>query len=85
MSKIQEMEQDEKAVIFSQWTSMLDLVGVALKKAGHRFTRIDGSMSVEERTQALEDITDNESVRFILCSLKAAGTGEIIEPPCISC
>ena len=53
----------------------LDLIGEALKVDGHEFVRIDGSMSSEERTRALNDLNNNEDVRFILCSLRAAGVG----------
>lgn len=75
LNAIGQMQPDEKGVIFSQWTSMLDLVQKALEAAGHRFTRIDGSMSTDERTQALHNLSRSENCRFILCSLKAAGVG----------
>jgi SNF2 family DNA or RNA helicase len=75
MNTISQMQPDEKGVIFSQWTSMLDLIGNALASAGHRFTRIDGSMSTTERTCALNSLKNDDECRFILCSLKAAGVG----------
>ena len=42
----------DKAVVFSQWTSFLDLLGPALTTAGIRFTRLDGAMSNQQRAAA---------------------------------
>ncbi len=74
---IKEMKADEKGVIFSQFTSFLDVIGSALSEAGHEFVRIDGSMNPRKRIQSvLSFSSENEgSPRFILCSLRAAGTG----------
>ncbi|KAL9184392.1 hypothetical protein ACHAXT_002478 [Thalassiosira profunda] len=76
LAAIQEMKNDEKGVIFSQFTSHLDIT--AMKEEGHAFVRIDGSVPAQKRIQRIqrfnaEDAT--ESPRFILCSLLAAGTG----------
>ena len=77
LETIKEMQQEEKGVIFSQFTSFLNLIGEALKEAGLSFTRIDGSMSASKRIEAVESFCsdDDDSPRFILCSLHAAGTG----------
>ena len=40
----------EKVVVFSQWTSMLDLVCAALTREGVRFSRIDGGMNPAQRS-----------------------------------
>ena len=73
----EEMKPDEKGVIFSQWTSHLDIIQRVL--IDHRFavTRIDGTMNATERVEAMEDFSSNEegSPRFMLCSLHACGTG----------
>ena len=80
LDTIDTMATDEKGVIFSQWTSHLDLIEVELFRAGETYTRIDGSMSAEARLQAMEAFdtqkTDTmKTPRFILCSLMACGTG----------
>jgi Helicase conserved C-terminal domain len=72
---IEVMGREEKAVIFSQWTSFLDIIGRALAGAGHQHVRIDGSMTTEQRTNAMNKLSRDDGVRFILCSLKAAGVG----------
>lgn len=76
---IDQMKPDEKGVIFSQWTSLLDIVQREMQELGHTFTRIDGSMNPQERIDAMErfDTERCDSMRtprFILCSLHACGT-----------
>jgi len=71
---INEMEEDEKAVIYSEWTSFLDLIGTELTSEGIKFGRIDGSMSPEKRQEAMNDLNKGPS-RLMLCSLRAAGVG----------
>jgi len=78
MRQLQRLEKDEKAVIFSQFTKFLDVIGRAVDKSGFgRFARIDGKMSTSERIQNMNDFNSDakDSPRLILCSLMAAGTG----------
>lgn len=77
LDAIKEMRTDEKAVVFSQFTKFLDLIGTAFESAGMNFVRIDGSMSTKKRLEAITlfDSDDAESPTFILCSLHAAGVG----------
>jgi len=65
----------DKAVVFSQWTSFLDLLSPALTSAGIRFTRLDGAMSNQQRAAALTSFANNVSVSVFLISLKAGGVG----------
>jgi SWI/SNF-related matrix-associated actin-dependent regulator of chromatin subfamily A3 len=81
---IDQMKPDEKAVIFSQWTSLLNIVQGEMQLRGHTFTRIDGSMNPQERVDSMEkfDTVRCDSMRtprFILCSLHACGTGINLE------
>jgi SNF2 family DNA or RNA helicase len=70
------MEEDEKGVIFSSFTSFLDLIGQAFKEHGVTFTRLDGTMTTAAREAAMTSFAKEEiNPRFILCSLKAAGSG----------
>ncbi|KAJ7074976.1 SNF2 family N-terminal domain-containing protein [Mycena belliarum] len=65
----------EKTVIFSQFTSMLDVIEPFLAAIGVGFVRYDGSMSPKERKQALEEIATDPRKTVILVSLKAGGVG----------
>ena len=71
------MKFDEKGVIFSQFTSFLDVIQHAMEKDGHSFVRIDGSVPVRKRIDYIQQFNsdDDASPRFILCSLLACGTG----------
>ncbi|KAF7338762.1 DNA repair protein RAD5 [Mycena sanguinolenta] len=65
----------EKTVIFSQFTAMLDIIETFLMACGIDFVRYDGKMSVKERTAALAEIEQNPRKTVILVSLKAGGVG----------
>lgn len=45
----------EKAIVFSQWTRMLDLLEVHLKASHVTYRRLDGTMSVAAREKAVND------------------------------
>lgn len=72
---IDEMKDDEKGVIFSQFTKFLDLIGPFLAARGFTFVRIDGTKTASQRIAAMKEFSADDGPRFILCSLHAAGTG----------
>ncbi|KAI1775225.1 SNF2 family N-terminal domain-containing protein [Hypoxylon cercidicola] len=64
-----------KSVVFSAWTSHLDLIQIALDNAGIRYTRLDGKMSRTARTAAMDAFREDNSVHVILVSIMAGGLG----------
>jgi len=64
-----------KCVIFSEFTSHLDLIEKALSDNGHTFVRIDGSMSLSQRRKVLDALNTDDNVTILLASIKAAGQG----------
>ncbi|KAI1811172.1 SNF2 family N-terminal domain-containing protein [Poronia punctata] len=68
-------EPPYKSVIFSAWTSHLDLIEIALGEAGIRFVRLDGKMSRPARGAAMETFQNEPSVHIILVSISAGGLG----------
>ncbi|KAH8705169.1 putative SNF2 family helicase/ATPase [Talaromyces proteolyticus] len=65
-----------KSVVFSAWTSHLDLIEIALKDNGLQgFTRIDGGMSLAARNQALDTFAKDNSVTILLATIGAGGVG----------
>ena len=62
-----------KALVFSQWTSLLDRVEPHLTAAGIAFERLDGSTRDREGVVAAFQAEDGPPV--MLVSLKAGGTG----------
>lgn len=69
------MEPPFKSVVFSGWTSHLDLIELALTAHGITFTRLDGSMSRTARTAAMDKFREDSSVHVILVSIMAGGLG----------
>ncbi|EXJ88548.1 hypothetical protein A1O1_05478 [Capronia coronata CBS 617.96] len=64
-----------KCVVFSEFTSHLDLIGKALTDRGYSFVRIDGTMSLNNRKLAMDALASDNSITILLASIKAAGQG----------
>jgi len=62
-----------KALVFSQWTSLLDLIEPHLTGAGVGFLRLDGS--TRDRAGVVASFQDPAGPPVLLISLKAGGTG----------
>ncbi|KAL8860538.1 MAG: hypothetical protein Q9178_002890 [Gyalolechia marmorata] len=66
---------DHKIIVFSQFTSMLDLIEPFLRKNHFKFTRYDGKMRNDAREASLNLLRNDISVRVLLCSLKCGSLG----------
>ena len=64
-----------KTIVFSQFTSLLDLLEVPVMDEGWNYKRYDGSMNSNLRNQAVVDFTDKPEIRLMLVSLKAGNAG----------
>jgi SNF2 family DNA or RNA helicase len=64
-----------KCVIFSEFTSHLDLIERALTDNFHTFVRIDGTMPLPRRRRVLDALASDNRVTILLASIKAAGQG----------
>jgi len=74
LSALETAAADEhKSLVFSQWTSMLDLLEPKLVEKGFRFVRLDGSTA--NRAAVVEHFQKNPEVSVFLVSLKAGGVG----------
>jgi superfamily II DNA or RNA helicase len=62
-----------KALVFSQWTKLLDLIEPHLDAAGIRYTRLDGSTT--DRGSVVAGFQADGGPEVMLVSLKAGGTG----------
>jgi superfamily II DNA or RNA helicase len=67
------LEEGHKALVFSQWTSLLDLVEPVLASRNIPFNRLDGS--TRDRQAVVDGFQDPEGPPVMLLSLKAGGTG----------
>lgn len=64
-----------KTVVFSQWTSFLDIVEPHLTNNNVRFTRIDGKLNSNKRDQAIADFTNDPTCSVLLASLSVCSVG----------
>lgn len=65
----------EKTLIFSQWTTMLDIIQFHIELNGHRTCRLDGTLNIVERQKEIETFRSDENRNVLLISLHAGGTG----------
>jgi hypothetical protein len=65
--------EGHKSLVFSQWTSMLDLLEPHMKAHGLPFLRLDGS--TRDRGEVVERFQKDAGTSVFLISLKAGGTG----------
>ncbi|KAI0129428.1 SNF2 family N-terminal domain-containing protein [Xylariales sp. AK1849] len=66
---------DHKFIVFSQFTSMLDIVERFFRKDGIRYVRYDGSMKNDAREAALDSLRNDPRTRVLLCSLRCGALG----------
>ncbi|KAI8336724.1 SNF2 family N-terminal domain-containing protein [Chlamydoabsidia padenii] len=66
---------DDKTIIFSQFTSMLDLMEQPLHELGFKFCRYDGSMPNNAREKSLQVLKSDPECRVMLISLKCGSLG----------
>lgn len=66
---------DTKTVIFSQWTSFLDILEPHLKQHNLEYTRLDGRMSPVKRDLAIEALSSDPNCKILLASLSACSVG----------
>ncbi len=65
--------EGHKALVFSQWTSLLDLIEPALARAELSFARLDGS--TRDRGAVVTRFQADDGPPVMLVSLKAGGSG----------
>jgi non-specific serine/threonine protein kinase len=68
-------EEGHSVLVFSQFTSFLDLVEPALEAAGIPWLRLDGGTPVGERRKLVERFQGSSEPLVFLLSLKAGGRG----------
>ncbi|KAI9727211.1 MAG: hypothetical protein M1834_008471 [Cirrosporium novae-zelandiae] len=66
---------ENKIVIFSQWTSFLNIVQAQLDKEGYNYARIDGTMNAQKRDAAITAIQTDPKCTILLASLAGCSVG----------
>lgn len=75
ISILHEEVQEHKFIVFSQFTSMLDLVEPFLRKEGMKYVRYDGGMKNDAREASLHSLRNDKNTRVLLCSLRCGALG----------
>jgi SNF2 family DNA or RNA helicase len=66
--------EGHKTLVFSQFTTYLDMIENKIRVAGWKMARIDGSQTIKKRTEQVE-LFQNGDAQIFLISLKAGGFG----------
>jgi SNF2 family DNA or RNA helicase len=73
MEEMETRSGQHKILVFSQFVSMLDLIGRKLKERNINYTILTGK--TKDRAGSVATFREQEEVRVFLISLKAGGTG----------
>ncbi|KAH7287647.1 hypothetical protein KP509_32G067600 [Ceratopteris richardii] len=68
-------EEGHRALIFSQWTGMMDILEWALDVIGLEYLRLDGSTQVAERQTIIDNYNNDQDIFACLLSTRAGGQG----------
>ena len=68
------MDEGRKVLVFSQFTSFLELIGARLAEQGVRYYKITGETPKKRRVELVDEFNGND-VPVFLISLKAGNTG----------
>ncbi|KAI0513038.1 hypothetical protein F5B22DRAFT_284236 [Xylaria bambusicola] len=66
---------NEKTLVFSQFTSFLDLMEIPISDDGYNYRRYDGSMPNGDRDAAIDDFMKKPEVKIMLVSLRCGNAG----------
>lgn len=70
LKHIQQDGLGEKSIVFSQWTSFLDLLEIPLKRQQIGYLRYDGSLAQKQRERILNEFNETREKRVIQVNCK---------------
>jgi SWI/SNF-related matrix-associated actin-dependent regulator 1 of chromatin subfamily A len=68
-------KEGSRTLVFSQFTSMLDILEAVFATVGISWRRIDGSTPVNDRQSLIDDFYDDESIEVFMLSTRSGGAG----------
>jgi SNF2 family DNA or RNA helicase len=68
------LQEGHQAIIFSQFTSYLDIIQEKFEAKHFKFSRVDGTQNIKKRQEQVDFFQEGKN-RVFLISLKAAGVG----------
>ncbi|KAI0652443.1 SNF2 family N-terminal domain-containing protein [Trametes meyenii] len=76
LRRLRDQDPCFRAVVFSQFTSFLDLIQVVLEREDLAWFRFDGSMDIKKRNEAVSAFkAPSREAKVLIVSLKAGGVG----------
>ena len=89
--RLRDQDPCYRAIIFSQFTTFLDLIETALQREKLTWYRLDGSTEIKKRHHSIADFNNpSRKPKVFLLSLKAGGVGLNVgvqllsQPPAVS-
>ncbi len=73
LHRMQQADLGSKAIVFSQFVNMLDLLKYRLERGGFRCLQLLGHMSVDQRDDIISQFKQDPGIKVLLISLKAGG------------
>jgi len=67
--------RNDKILLFSQFTKMLDILETVLTSLNYKYLRLDGQTPVTERQERIDEYNNNPDIFVFLLSTKAGGFG----------
>ncbi|OBZ79900.1 DNA repair protein RAD5 [Grifola frondosa] len=76
LRRLKDQDPCFRAVVFSQFTTFLDLIQIVLERERLAWFRFDGSMDVKKRNEAIAGFkSPSREAKVLIISLKAGGVG----------
>ncbi|THG99879.1 hypothetical protein EW026_g2563 [Hermanssonia centrifuga] len=76
LRRLRDQDPTFRAVVFSQFTTYLDLIQTALERERFEWYRFDGSMDIKKRSEAVSRFkSPSTEPKVLIVSLKAGGVG----------
>jgi SWI/SNF-related matrix-associated actin-dependent regulator of chromatin subfamily A3 len=69
LNSLNKCKWGEKSVVFSYWTTTLDLIESMFKTESITYTRRNGGMSGKRRTEAIKKFDQDGNIQVILVSI----------------
>ncbi len=75
IDEILDNDKNNKIIIFSQFTTVLDYISSALTKKEIKFEILTGNDKVNQRQEKIKKYSEDDKIKIFLISLKAGGVG----------
>lgn len=69
------IKNGDRILLFSQFTTMLDILEAVMETLGIKFMRLDGSTDMSSRQDIIDQYTNDQTIPLFMLSTKAGGAG----------